>query len=354
MTRLLRFTQKLFGNTAPTNTMSKFGSFAAGSPARYSGSAITPALIQSLSEFSQGWTSATLAGGAPAVEDMNSLFYCAFYQLSEIFQDGVPVWDSGTTYYTGSIVNNAGVLYVSIVDANTGNAVSNLSYWNPLSSEYTGIGKDYWGTSLPSGYVYGSGLTIGNASSNATERANADTFALFTLLWSNTTLQMYNSSGGTIAHGASAAADFAANNALSLPDCRGRARAGRDDMGGTPANRLTSAGSGINGIMIGASGGAETHTLLVAEVPSLTYSGTTSGESVTHTHGFDSGHSVAVNDFVSSGGLNLSGGSTNKAIAATDANSVDHTHTYSGSTSGGGGAHQNTQPTIVCNYIIKL
>jgi len=43
---------------------------------------------------------------------------------------------------------------------------------------------------------------------------------------------------------------------FNLPDLRGRAVAGRDNMGGTAANRVTTAGSGINGVSMGASGGS--------------------------------------------------------------------------------------------------
>lgn len=44
---------------------------------------------------------------------------------------------------------------------------------------------------------------------------------------------------------------------FNLPDLRGRSVAGRDNMGGTAANRVTTAGSGINGVSLGANGGAE-------------------------------------------------------------------------------------------------
>ena len=44
---------------------------------------------------------------------------------------------------------------------------------------------------------------------------------------------------------------------FNLPDLRGRAVAGRDNMGGTAANRVTTAGSGINGVALGANGGSQ-------------------------------------------------------------------------------------------------
>ena len=52
-----------------------------------------------------------------------------------------------------------------------------------------------------------------------------------------------------------------------LPDLRGRVIAGQDDMGGNSANRLTNQTGGLNGDALGATGGAETHTLSTAQIP---------------------------------------------------------------------------------------
>jgi microcystin-dependent protein len=138
-----------------------------------------------------------------------------------------------------------------------------------LSPFYTGFLQDYMGTTAPSGWVLASGLTIGNASSSATGRANADTVNLFTLLWESTTNSELAVSSG---RGASAAADYAANKTIALPDLRGRARFGKDDMGGTTAGRITSALSSIVGTVLGAFGGAESLTMVRANLPSFTLS----------------------------------------------------------------------------------
>lgn len=84
----------------------------------------------------------------------------------------------------------------------------------------------------PYGWVAMNDGTIGNGSSNATARANIDTWPLFNLLWSlfngfnnsttNTICQMYNSAGSTIGYGATAVADFNANNAIALTKMMGR------------------------------------------------------------------------------------------------------------------------------------
>lgn len=111
---------------------------------------------------------------------------------------------------------------------------------------------------LDSGFLWCDGRTIGNASSGATARANADTQELFVHLWNNFANAQAAVSGG---RGASALADFNANKTITLPDLRGRVVAGKDNMGGSAANRLTSGASGVAGNTIGATGGAETHTL---------------------------------------------------------------------------------------------
>lgn len=68
--------------------------------------------------------------------------------------------------------------------------------------------------------ITGPQRTIGNASSGATARANADTLTLYTLLWSldAADVAIYDSAGSASTRGASAAADFAANKRIDLPN----------------------------------------------------------------------------------------------------------------------------------------
>lgn len=106
---------------------------------------------------------------------------------------------------------------------------------------------------------------------------------------------------------------------FNVPDLRGRVAAGRDDMGGTAANRLTTAGAGISGVTLGDAGGTQTHTLAIGEIPAHTHSG-----------GFGSNGSTA---------------GTNDTFSGT--------WTANTGSAGGGGAHQNTQPTAIVNKIIK-
>lgn len=78
-------------------------------------------------------------------------------------------------------------------------------------------------STAPTGWLAANGNTIGSASSGA-NNASADYSALFTVLWdnwSNTDLPILDSAGVASTRGANAAADFAANKRLPLPDLRG-------------------------------------------------------------------------------------------------------------------------------------
>lgn len=133
MSRLTRYTQKLFGSGASTNQIAEFGSLAASSPERFSGSTITPAIIQTLTNYSNGWFDAVIGQNSPALEDMNALDYLFAYQLSYLMQAGVAEWDSGTTYYTNQMVNYQGIVYVSQIDTNLNNIPSSSpSDWSNL------------------------------------------------------------------------------------------------------------------------------------------------------------------------------------------------------------------------------
>jgi len=83
------------------------------------------------------------------------------------------------------------------------------------------------------GYVLMDDGTLGNSSSNAITRANADTFPLYNLIWNKilnvagpSYVPIYNSDGSAGTKGATAVDDFTANKQLSLPKNLGRVIAG--------------------------------------------------------------------------------------------------------------------------------
>jgi hypothetical protein len=118
------------------------------------------------------------------------------------------------------------------------------------------------------GFVRLNAKTIGSATSGATERAHADTQALFLYLWPDTGLTV---SGG---RGGSAGADWTANKQISLPDWRGYAIGALDDMGNTASGRISSMGAAAT--TLGGVGGAQTYTIVTANLPAYTPVGTLS------------------------------------------------------------------------------
>jgi microcystin-dependent protein len=213
----------------------------------------------------------------------------------------------------------------------------------------TGDVKARYGTGTLAGFVRCNARTIGSATSGASERANADTQALFEYLWgADGNLSV---SGG---RGASANADWSANKTLTLPDMRGRAIAGLDDMGNTSAGRLKPPVSGgvADSTVLGSAGGEHSQTLLVGQMPSHTHTGTTGVENTSLSRAHSTsipGAAVGVADAGTS--FNVPGATA----TTTTANSPpSHTHSFTTASAGSGGAHNNVQPTMVMTFYIKL
>jgi len=100
-----------------------------------------------------------------------------------------------------------------------------------ISLPRTGDTRTSLNSFSPYGWVTMNDGTIGNASSNASTRANIDTFPLFDLIWnkfqaSQATAPMYTSAGAPVAYGASSFIDFDANRQISLTRNLGRVMAG--------------------------------------------------------------------------------------------------------------------------------
>jgi hypothetical protein len=185
--------------------------------------------------------------------NMNDILNVNNIDVVTITVDGVPL--TNEVYSTGpqgpqgpqgipgeasppASTTEAGILEISelseaLAGTPTGKAITNdllKSIVDIISP--VGTVQAFLRNSAPSGWLELNGLTIGNASSGGTARANADTETLFSLLWSATSdvdLPIYSSTGVLTTKGANAAADFAANKRLALPNTRGEFLRGWDN-----------------------------------------------------------------------------------------------------------------------------
>lgn len=148
---------------------------------------------------------------------------------------------NGNDIVTGSIPGDA--LEPGAVDDALGfSPQEDLTALTPTAKnallDRVGMVFPFFGTSPPAGSLKCNGATIGSAASGATN-AHADYAALFALLWAwdNTASPILDSLGAPSTRGANAAADFAANKRLTLPDLRGEFIRGLDDSRGVDTGR---------------------------------------------------------------------------------------------------------------------
>lgn len=115
---------------------------------------------------------------------------------------------------------------------------------------------------------------------------------------------------------------------FNLPDLRGRTIAGLDNMGGTDAGRLDWANT------IGTSGGAQTHSLTQSEMPSHRHFTTIAGDNLNYGLAALQG--------------SAGGNQTNIYTRFVGGTGEQDTNTQQPTA-----PHNNMQPTILLNYIIK-
>lgn len=186
----------------------------------------------------------------------------------------------------------------------------------------TGTRKDafYLNNLIEPGWIYMNNGTIGNASSNATNRANIDTWFLYNALWNsinNTNCPVFTSGGVSTSRGVSAQADWDANKSIRLPIM------------------LNNAIASISGShSLGSAAGSETTTLGLANLPD-------------HVHAGPSGVNFII--------ANTTGSDPTANLANGTPLSSAHIHSVTGSVVGSTNSPFSIlQPTTYSTFMIKL
>ena len=136
------------------------------------------------------------------------------------------------------------------------------------------------------------------------------------------------------------------SSTFNIPDLRGRVVAGKDDMGGSAASRLTSSYFGTSAAVLGAVGGSESHSLTTAQLASHSHANTLTDPGHAHT--------VTNNPFYTNNAAgNLAGGS-GAGVANVGISTNTTGITITNASAGSGNAHNNTQPTIICNKLLRI
>jgi hypothetical protein len=251
-------------------------------------------------------------------------------------------------YPKGSIVQSnvvPGNFWMSTADNNTTDPDSvNALNWVPAPGLISsGTPVPSFSSTVPNGFVAANTLTIGNAASNGTGRANADTLLLYRYNWinfSNAACPIFTSAGGASARGANPDADFAANKALSTPDGRGRGLLGIDTMGGPATTRLNGVPVTLgNATTPGSILGENLHPLIVAELALHNHGVTDFG----HIHQWN-GSGPGSFGFTVTG--NVSNNQTNNTANATTGIGIQNT--------GSGTAHNTVSQNLTVYWNIKL
>jgi microcystin-dependent protein len=236
---------------------------------------------------------------------------------------------------------------------------SDLALFNALTITTTGsthssttidnLGLDLRGAGIEGGVVEGAGIPLGTT--------------LVSLTATSLTLSQAAISTGTgIPIRILPFGQGDGSTTFNLPDRRGRALFGRDNMGGVPANRLTNNSFGAQGIIgsqLAGAGGEQSHTQVTQEMAVHTHADT-------HSHGYtepNSGtghaHGITTTGGGGTGGTftgGVGGGASAATNNATTGIAISNASGFLGNAGGQTGVTQamnNMPPGGVSNVIIK-
>lgn len=272
-----------------------------------------------------------------------------------VFYDSAFATASGG-YPSGAIVMSSivpGDHWMSTADSNTTNPDAGGANWVQAPNEIpVGTPVQALTTVVPTGYVSANGTTIGDASSNATGRANADTLLLFVFVWNacpNAQCPILTSGGAGSTRGGSctlaACADYAAHKALTVQNMNGLGVMGADSQSGTTSTFLSGVPSTIGSRTVpGSILGENLHSLTTAENGAHSHGVTDPG----HTHGVTGGIYGGATHSVQSG--TTTDTPTNGTLIAISSATTGITVNSSGS----GTAHNTVQRGMVVYWNLKL
>lgn len=213
--------------------------------------------------------------GTPAVADA----------VDQNFSD-ITTWvNTNAVHLDGSKAFTGAPSYAA--DPVSANQLARKGYVDSVSGGPVGSVIMYAGSTAPSNYLFCRGQAVSRSTYSA----------LFTIVGTT-----YGAGDGS--------------TTFNLPNLQTRVVAGLDATG-TPDTAFDA---------LGETGGAKTHTLTTAEIPSHT-------------------HAVTVRENMTAGG------SSGDPMISNNSGTTD---TRTSAATGGGGAHNNLQPYIVLNYLIRV
>lgn len=141
---------------------------------------------------------------------------------------------------------------------------------------------------------------------------------------------------------------------FNLPDCQGTVLAGRDNMSGTPAARLTSTYFGTNPDALGVTGGSQSQTLAQANLPNVNFAVNIPAGQGSHSHGpSTSGFSFWQFNPMGTGQVGTTSGTNTTGFGTTGAATLP---AMSGTAASGGSGTPlaTTQPTKIVNCMMRV